>query len=299
MFHNGGEMSYRTSSSGSTLIGGRDFQWGPRTYVMGIVNVTTDSFSGDGLNDNVDAAVAQALAFQEQGADVIDVGGESTRPAGAVYGQGAEPVSSAEELGRVLPVIVRLREALHIPISIDTYKAEVARQAIAAGASLINDVWGLQRDPELAAVAAETGTPLVLMHNQVGTEYRELLTDVLTSLRESIGVAMTAGVKRSNIIVDPGIGFGKTVQHNLELLRRLDEFKASLGFPVMVGVSRKSTIGTVLGGLPPDDRLEGTAAAIALSIATGADIVRVHDVQAMVRVSRMSDAIVHRWEQPS
>ncbi len=292
-------MSYPTSPAGSTPIGGRDFQWGSRTYVMGIVNVTTDSFSGDGVNDDADAAVAQGLAFQEQGADVIDVGGESTRPPGAVYGQGAEPVSAAEELGRVLPVIVRLREALHIPISIDTYKAEVARQAIAAGASLINDVWGLQRDAELAAVAAETGTPLVLMHNQEGTEYRELLTDVLTRLRESIDVAMTAGVKRSNIIVDPGIGFGKTVQHNLELLRRLGEFKASLGFPVMVGVSRKSTIGTVLGGLPPDDRLEGTAAAIALSIANGADIVRVHDVQAMVRVSRMSDAIVHGWTQPS
>jgi dihydropteroate synthase len=291
-------MSYPTSSAGSTPIGGRDFQWGSRTYVMGIVNVTIDSFSGDGLSDNVDAAVAQALAFQEQGADVIDVGGESTRPPGAVYGQGAEPVSAAEELGRVLPVIEQLREALHIPISIDTYKAEVARQAIAAGASLINDVWGLQRDPELAAVAAETGIPLVLMHNQVGTEYQELLTDVLTSLRESIGVAI-AGVAAEAIIVDPGIGFGKTVHHNLELLRRLGEFKVGLGYPVMVGVSRKSTIGTVLGGLPPDDRLEGTAAAIALSIANGADIVRVHDVQAMVRVSRMSDAIVHGWTPPS
>jgi dihydropteroate synthase len=292
-------MSYPTSSAGSTPIGGRDFQWGSRTYVMGIVNVTIDSFSGDGLSDNVDAAVAQALAFQEQGADVIDVGGESTRPPGAVYGQGAEPVSAAEELGRVLPVIEQLREALHIPISIDTYKAEVARQAIAAGASLINDVWGLQRDPELAAVAAETGIPLVLMHNQVGTEYQELLTDVLTSLRESIGVAIAAGVAAEAIIVDPGIGFGKTVHHNLELLRRLGEFKVGLGYPVMVGVSRKSTIGTVLGGLPPDDRLEGTAAAIALSIANGADIVRVHDVQAMVRVSRMSDAIVHGWTPPS
>jgi dihydropteroate synthase len=199
----------------------------------------------------------------------------------------------------VLPVIEQLREALHIPISIDTYKAEVARQAIAAGASLINDVWGLQRDPELAAVAAETGIPLVLMHNQVGTEYQELLTDVLTSLRESIGVAIAAGVAAEAIIVDPGIGFGKTVHHNLELLRRLGEFKVGLGYPVMVGVSRKSTIGTVLGGLPPDDRLEGTAAAIALSIANGADIVRVHDVQAMVRVSRMSDAIVHGWTPPS
>ena len=292
-------MSYPNPSIGSTDIGGRVFQWGARTYVMGIVNVTTDSFSGDGLSNDVDAAVAQALAFQEGGADLIDVGGESTRPPGAAYGHGAAPVSADEELSRVIPVIERLRDVLGIPISIDTYKAVVACQAIGAGASLINDVWGLQRDPALAGVAAETGVPLVLMHNQAGTEYRDLLPDVLASLRESMGVATAAGVATEAIIVDPGIGFGKTVQHNLELLRRLREFKDALGCPVLVGVSRKSTIGTVLGGLPPDDRLEGTAAAVALSIANGADIVRVHDVQAMVRVSRMSDAIVHGWTPPS
>jgi dihydropteroate synthase len=280
-------------------IGGHGFQWGARTYVMGIVNVTTDSFSGDGLSTDVDAAVAQALAFQDAGADIIDVGGESSRPPGTAYGQGAELVSADEELSRVIPVIERLRDALDVPISIDTYKADVARQAVAAGAGLINDVWGLQRDPELARVAAETGVPIVLMHNQAGTEYTELMTDVLDSMRSSVDVARRAGVAEEAIIIDPGIGFGKTVQHNLELLRRLREFKDALGYPVLMGVSRKSTIGTVLGGLPPDDRLEGTAAAVSMSIANGADIVRVHDVKAVVRVVRMTDAIVRGWTSPA
>lgn len=280
-------------------IGGRGFQWGARTYVMGIVNVTTDSFSGDGLSTDVDAAVAQALAFQDAGADIIDVGGESSRPPGTAYGQGAELVSADEELSRVIPVIERLRDALDVPISIDTYKADVARQAVAAGAGLINDVWGLQRDPELARVAAETGVPIVLMHNQAGTEYTELMTDVLDSMRSSVDVARRAGVAEEAIIIDPGIGFGKTVQHNLELLRRLREFKDALGYPVLMGVSRKSTIGTVLGGLPPDDRLEGTAAAVSMSIANGADIVRAHDVKAVVRVVRMTDAIVRGWTSPA
>ena len=284
-----------SNTPAATTIGRDTFQWGSRTYVIGIVNVTTDSFSGDGLGGDVEAAVTQALAFQEGGADLIDVGGESTRPPGAVYGQGAASVSADEELGRVLPVIERLNKVLDIPISIDTYKAEVARQAVDAGAVLINDVWGLQRDPELATVAAETGTAMVLMHNQVGTEYRDLLPDVISSLRASIGIARDAGVTSEKIIVDPGIGFGKTVGQNLELLRRLHEFRDALGCPVLVGVSRKATIGVVLGGLPPEDRAEGTAAAVALSIANGADIVRVHDVQAMARVARMSDAIVRGW----
>ena len=279
----------------STTIGGRSFLWGARTYVMGIVNVTTDSFSGDGLNDDVDAAVTQALAFHEAGAHLIDVGGESTRPSGTTYGQGAAPVSADEELSRVIPVIERLHDVLDIPISIDTYKAEVAQQAVTAGAALINDVWGFQRDPDLARVAADTGVPIVLMHNQSGTEYTELMTDVVANMRKSVNSVRTAGVAEEAIIVDPGIGFGKTVQHNLELMRRLREFKDALSYPVLMGVSRKSTIGTVLGGLPPDDRLEGTAAAVSMSIANGADIVRVHDVKAMVRVSRMTDAIVRGW----
>ena len=281
-----------------TTTDGRGFHWGVRTYVMGIVNVTTDSFSGDGLSTDVEAAVGQALTFQAAGADIIDIGGESSRPPGTAYGQGAEFVSADEELSRVLPVIERLHKELDILISIDTYKADVGRQAVAAGASLINDVWGLQRDPELAGVAAETSVPMVLMHNQAGTEYSELMPDVLASMRKSVDAARAAGVAEEAIIVDPGIGFGKTVQHNLELIRRLREFKDTMGYPVLIGVSRKSTIGTVLGGLPADDRLEGTAAAVSMSIANGADIVRVHDVQAMVRVVRMTDAIVRGWTPP-
>ena len=288
-------MTDTSNLPSSMTIGGRSFDWSTHTYIMGIVNVTTDSFSGDGLSTDVDAAVAQAMSFQELGADLIDIGGESTRPPGAAYGQGATMVSADEELSRVIPVIERLHDVLDIPISIDTYKAAVAQQAVTAGAALINDVWGFQRDPDLARVAADTGVPIVLMHNQSGTEYTELMTDVVANMRKSVNSVRTAGVAEEAIIVDPGIGFGKTVQHNLELMRRLREFKDALSYPVLMGVSRKSTIGTVLGGLPPDDRLEGTAAAVSMSIANGADIVRVHDVKAMVRVSRMTDAIVRGW----
>ena len=276
-------------------IGGRRFEWGSRTYVMGIVNVTPDSFSGDGLAGDVDAAVKQALAFEAQGADIVDVGGESSRPPGSVYGAGAASVSVDEELARVMPVLERLRGALGIPVSVDTTKPEVARRAVAAGASLINDVWGLQRDPELADGAAQTGARIVLMHNQLGTTYHDLIPDVIESLRASVDAAVTRGVPRERVIVDPGFGFGKTPAQNLELIRWLGDIKTALGLPVLVGVSRKSTIGTVLGGLPPEERLEGTAAAVALSIANGADIVRVHEVQAMARVARMSDAIVRGW----
>ena len=237
----------------------------------------------------------QALAFEAQGADIVDVGGESSRPPGSVYGGGAAPVSVDEELARVMPVLERLRGSPGIPVSVDTTKAEVARRAVAAGASLINDVWGLQRDPELADVAAETGTPIVLMHNQLGTTYQDLITDVIESLRASVDAALARGVPRERVIVDPGFGFGKTPAQNLELIRRLGDIKTALALPVLVGVSRKSTIGTVLGGLPPEERLEGTAAAVALAIANGADVVRVHDVQAMARVARMSDAIVRGW----
>lgn len=291
-------MSDGGAVEGAMDIGGRRFEWGTRTYVMGIVNVTPDSFSGDGLGGDVDAAVELALAFEAQGADIVDVGGESSRPAGSVYGEGAAAVPLDEELARVLPVIECLRGALRIPISVDTTKAEVARRAITAGTSLINDVWGLQRDPELATVAAETGTPIVLMHNQQGTEYRDLIPDVIASLRASVDAAVSRGLPRERVIVDPGFGFGKTPAQNLNLVRRLRDIRDSLGLPVLVGVSRKSTIGTVLGGLPPDERLEGTAAAVALAIANGADIVRVHDVQAMARVARMSDAIVRGWPTP-
>ena len=278
---------------GTTWIGGERFVWGRRTYIMGVVNVTPDSFSGDGVGRNVDAAVKLALNFQQWGADIVDVGGESTRPA-SIYSE-ARPTSAEEELQRVVPVVRALAGQLDIPVSVDTYKAHVAAEAIAAGAAMINDVWALSRDPEMPQVAAEAGVPVVLMHNQTHTRYADLVPDVIESLRRSTDDAVRAGVPLENIILDPGMGFGKTTEHNLEIIRRLAELSA-FGRPILVGMSRKSTIGYVLD-LPPDDRVEGTAATVALSIANGADIVRVHDVREMVRVARMSDAIVRGWTQ--
>ncbi len=278
---------------GTTVIGGTRFAWGERTYVMGILNVTPDSFSGDGTAGNVPAAVEQALRFQEWGADIIDVGGESTRPS-TVY-TGARPVPVEEELARVIPVIEALRPVLRVPISVDTYKSEVARRALAAGAAMVNDVWGFRRDRDMASVAAGAGVPVVLMHNQEHTRYNDLVPDVIEGLRRLRDEAVLAGVALENIILDPGIGFGKTAEQNLEVLRRLDEFRV-LERPLLVGTSRKSTIGLVLG-LPVHERVEGTAATVALSIAKGADIVRVHDVKEMVRVARMSDAIVRGWKR--
>ena len=275
--------------AGVTRCGIRDLVWGARTYVMGIINVTPDSFSGDGLEYDTDAALAQALLFQADGADIIDVGGESTRP-------GSTPIDAAEENRRVVPVIRRLASRLDIPISIDTYKTEVAREALAAGAAMINDVWGLKHDPSLAALAAREAVPIVLMHNQRGTSYDDLIPDMMASLRRSMQTALEAGVPEENIILDPGIGFGKTAEHNLEVLRRLEEFGA-LGRPLLVGTSHKSIIGLVLD-LPVEERLEGTAATVALAIAEGADVVRVHDVKAMARVARMADAVVRGWQRP-
>ena len=276
---------------------------------MGIVNVSPESFSGDGLGD-VDAAVAQALRFVEEGADILDVGGQSTRPrysaaveTGRARGDsggapafagvtdiGYDELSVDEEIGRVVPVIRAIKGKTDTPISVDTYKAGVAEAAIEAGASMVNDVWGLKRDVALAGVAASHGTPLILMHNQEGTRYTRLIPDIVASLRRSVAVALAAGVARERIIVDPGFGFGKTVAHNLEVLRRLGEIKSALGLPLLLGTSRKSTIGRVLD-LPVDDRVEGTAATVALGIAQGADIVRVHDVREMARVVRMTDAV--------
>lgn len=250
---------------------------------MGVLNITPDSFSGDRLGSDIDAALAQARRFIEEGADILDVGGESTRP-------DSSSVSADEELSRVIPVIERLSEEVMVPISIDTYKSEVARHALDAGARMINDVWGLRRDHKLAQLAAEWGVPLVIVANQRETTYDKIIPEVIASLGESIKLALDAGVAWENIIIDPGIGFGKTLEGNLELIRRLGELKA-LGRPILLGTSRKSMIGLVLN-LPPDQRLEGTAATIALGIANGADMVRVHDVLQMVRVSRMTDAIV-------
>jgi dihydropteroate synthase len=249
---------------------------------MGVVNVAPDSFSGDGLR-SVDDAVAQARRFVAEGADIIDVGGESTRP-------DFTPISIEEELERVLPVVERLVNELPAPVSIDTYKSAVARDAVAAGARMINDVWGLKRDPEIAQVAADSGIPLVITQNQRGASFHHFFPELVADLERSLQLALKAGVEWSNIIVDPGVGFGKTVEQNLEIVRRLSELK-SLGRPILLGTSRKSFIGLVLD-LPVDQRLEGTAASIAIGIANGADMVRVHDIGQMVRVVRMSDAII-------
>lgn len=285
-------------------IADRSFEWGSRTYVMGILNLTPDSFSGDGLyqqGDFIAAALQQARRFVAAGAAILDVGGESTRP-------GSQPVGAEEELERVLPVVQALVAEFELPISIDTYKASVAAAALDAGAHMVNDVWGLRADPDLAALVAERRAPVILMHNRsrpanaqvaerlggryVGVEYDDLIEDIQTELMGSVGLARAAGVPEEHIILDPGIGFGKTVEQNLELLDRSGELRA-LGYPLLVGSSRKSFIGYTLD-LPPDERLEGTAATVAISIARGADIVRVHDVKTMLRVARMTDAIVRR-----
>lgn len=284
-------------------IGKHSFRWGARTYVMGILNATPDSFSGDGIlaqGDPVTVAVGQARSFIDAGADILDVGGESTRP-------GSEPVNAEAEMQRVLPIIRALsREFPEAVISIDTYKAVVAEKALDAGAHIVNDIWGLRGDPDLALVVAKRQIPVILMHNRskpanveireqlgnayVGAEYDNLIEDVKRELLESVQIARQAGVPDERIILDPGIGFGKTVEHNLELIRRLDEIRA-LGYPVLLGPSRKSFIGYTLD-LPPDQRMEGTAAAVSVGITCGADIVRVHDVEQMVRVAKMTDAIV-------
>jgi dihydropteroate synthase len=270
------------SSLGTTRCGKTAFHWGERTYVMGIVNVSPDSFSGDGL-DSVDAAVAQAQRFVTEGVDMLDVGGESTRP-------DSSPISVEEELRRVMPVLERLVGKVEVPLSVDTYKFEVARQALDAGADMLNDIWGLKREPRLAELAAERGVPIILMSNQREEPQRNIVPAVTADLKRAIDLALDSGVPWENIIVDPGIGFGKTLEQNLELVRRLDELKA-LGRPVLLGTSRKSMIGLILN-LPLEQRLEGTAASTAIGIARGADIIRVHDVKEMIRVCRMSDAII-------
>lgn len=277
--------------------------FGTRTFVMGIINLTPDSFSGDGLMKSsamVEAAVQQAIRFTEQGADILDLGAESTRP-------GAETLDASSELERLLPALERIVALkLNTIISIDTYKASVAEACLQAGAGMINDIWGLKHDPQLAGVAARHAVPVVLMHNRshakflqksetlggryVGTTYQDLMNDICSDLQESITIAKTAAIQDQNIILDPGIGFGKTVEQNLSIIHHLGELRR-LGYPILLGASRKSFIGYTLD-LPVEDRLEGTAAVVALGINNGADIIRVHDVQAMVRVARMCDAIL-------
>ncbi|HET9914290.1 MAG TPA: dihydropteroate synthase [Anaerolineales bacterium] len=288
--------------SASLQIGSHTLHWGSRTYVMGILNVTPDSFSGDGIltsGDTVKAAVKQAKDFLSNGADILDVGGESTRP-------GSQLVNAEEELERVVPVISAIaKEFPDALISIDTYKARVAEAAIHAGVHILNDVWALRADPQLASAAAALQVPVILMHNRsnpasvevrtqlgnayIGPAYENLIEDVKRELLVSVELAVKAGVAESHIILDPGIGFGKTREHNLELINRLDEIRA-LGFPILLGPSRKSFIGFTLD-VPPGQRVEGTAATVAVGIARGADIIRVHDVKEMVRVAKMTDAI--------
>ncbi|WP_429845527.1 dihydropteroate synthase [Brevibacillus sp. FIR094] len=256
---------------------------GERTLVMGILNVTPDSFSDGGRYVDVEAALAQARAMVEAGADLIDIGGESTRP-------GSEAVDEATELDRVLPVIRILSHELSIPLSIDTYKAAVADRAILEGAHIINDVWGAKRDPRMAEVAARLDVPIILMHNREDTDYHDFFPNYIKDLRESVQIALQAGVKQERIILDPGIGFVRTVEQNLETMRRLDDL-VGLGYPVLLATSRKRMIGHVLD-LPVDERVEGTAATVALGAAKGCHMVRVHDVKEMKRVTKMMDAML-------
>jgi len=264
-------------------IGSLALEWGKRTYLMGIVNVTPDSFSGDGLADHVDEAVARARAMDAEGADIIDLGAESTRP-------GHTPVPPDEQLRRLMPVLTELVGTLRAPMSIDTSSAKVARAALEAGAAIVNDIRGLMADPDIASVAAEAGAPVVIMHDVKIREVDELIPGILSELERRIEHALAAGIPLERIIIDPGFGFGKVGDLNLILLRRLRELTA-LGRPILAGTSRKSMIAHVLD-LPAKDRLEGTAATVTLAIANGADIVRVHDVRAMTRVARMTDAVV-------
>ncbi len=269
---------------------GRSFAWGARTYVMGILNITPDSFSGDGLlndGDPVVAAVAQARRMDAEGADLLDIGGESSRP-------GHDAVTEDQELARVVPVVAAVRAALpHMPISVDTAKAAVARAALDAGADLLNDVLGTSPEAQLQAVAADRRVPLIVMHARRAEPFRDVVDEVVADLRAAVGRAVATGCARELLIVDPGIGFGKTTQENLALLRGLARLRV-LDRPVLLGTSRKSTIGRVLD-LPAEARLEGTLATTALGVAAGVDLVRVHDVGANVRVARMADAIVRGW----
>lgn len=264
---------------------GLTLELGKRTLIMGILNVTPDSFSDGGQYDEIEAAVDRARQMAAEGADIIDIGGESTRP-------GHAPVALEEELLRIIPVIRAVSKAVRLPISVDTYKAEAARQALKAGAHMLNDVWGFKRDPELAAVAARFGCPVILMHNRKERNYGNYMADVQADLLESVRIAREAGVAAEQIMLDPGIGFAKTAADNLEIMGRLGEVVA-LGYPVLLGTSRKSFIRQTLQ-VEAHDAIEGTAATVALGIAQGCQIMRVHDVRAMRRVADMTDAIVYR-----
>ena len=264
-------------------LGGRSWPFGERTYILGVVNVTPDSFSGDGVGDSVEAALARGRQLVAGGADALDVGGESSRP-------GHQPVSAEEELRRVGPAVAALAGELDVPLFVDTWKSEVAAAALAAGACAVNDIWGLRRDPRMAGVASAAGAAVVCMHNQEGVEYADLGADLATSLQASVALALTAGIPPSQVVLDPGIGFGKTPAQSLAALRLVPLLKL-FGFPLLVGTSRKSLVGWLLGDRPVGERLMGTAATVAWAASAGADIVRVHDVAEIRDVVRVVDRL--------
>ena len=262
------------------------FDYNKRTYIMGILNVTPDSFSDGGNFNSVDKALEHAKAMINEGADIIDLGGESTRP-------GHNYVDADEELRRVIPVIKKLKEELDTPISVDTYKAKVADESLKLGVEMINDVWGLRKDKDMAQVIAKHDAHVCIMHNQDNTEYdKDIMESIKDFLAESINIAIEAGIDKNKIVLDPGIGFGKTYEQNLEVLKRLGELKV-LGYPILLGTSRKSVIGNTLD-LPPKERVEGTIATTVLGVRDGVDIVRVHDVEKNLRAAKMADAIYRR-----
>ena len=267
-------------------IGNKEFKIGERTYIMGILNFTPDSFSDGGIFNNIDVAIEHVKKMIDDGVDIIDVGGESTRP-------GYTLISDEQEISRVVPVIKAIKENFDIPISIDTYKAKVAEKALEAGADLINDIWGFKKEKDMAKVAAKYNVPCCLMHNRDNEEYKNLMEDILNDLSESIKIAKEAGVKDENIILDPGIGFAKTYEQNLETMNNLERFK-ELGYPILLGTSRKRMIGYALD-LPVEERVEGTVATTVIGIMKDAcDFVRVHDVLENARAAKMTDVIVRR-----
>ncbi len=277
-------INYRLHRRNTLICGNHKLELGTRTYVMGILNVTPDSFSDGGEYVDIDEAMVHANEMIESGVHIIDVGGESTRP-------GATELSADDEIKRVVPVVQRLVKDLDTVISVDTYKATVAEEVLKAGAHIINDVWGLQRDEKMASVVAKYGVPVIIMHNQIGTEYKtDIMKEILDFLKQSINIALEAGVKRENIILDPGIGFGKTPDQNMVVMSRLGELN-DLGYPILLGTSRKSMIGKILD-LPAKERVEGTVATTVMGIIQGVDIVRVHDIKENLRAAMVTDVIV-------
>lgn len=267
------------------------FPWGTKTFIMGIINATPDSFSGDGTSFDLEASIIKAKEFVELGVDVLDIGGESSRPSG-IY-DSVKPINIDEELERVIPVIEAIRSITDIPISIDTWKSEVAKEAINSGASIVNDIWGLKKDSNMASVIAQNNVAIILTHNGTSIQYGDVVKETVSEITIMIESAINSGISKDQIIIDPGFGFGKNTVQNLEILNNLNDYK-KIGLPVLIGTSRKSTIGYVLD-LPVDKRIEGTAATVAIAISKKVDIVRVHDVSEMIKVAKMSDAIIRGW----